>query len=348
MAESAFTSAVSVDQVQGLILDRLASEGAVEPAALARAQLIARRNGQAVEQVLNQIGALSDDGLAHLYAEICGCPVWNPALEPIEIDWRELGVTEDFLRRGGVLPLRVAGGELHCAALNPLDREAAAGLSFAAGLPVAMAAARPRDWRRAWDELFSRPQGEAAADERRLAREIDQVSDSGAQGAGARVVATAFEAAIAAGASDIHFEPRRHDLLIRLRIDGRLIEHQAVSADLAAPAVSRIKVIANLDLGEKRLPQDGRTTFVIGGRQVDVRVATSPTVFGEAAVLRLLDRTAVPLDLPTLGLSEPVARLLRQAVRSPHGLFLVTGPTGSGKTTTLYALLQMFAGSAKK
>ena len=118
------------------------------------------------------------------------------------------------------------------------------------------------------------------------------------------MVASAFEAAIAAGASDIHFEPRRHDLRIRLRVDGRLIDHQTVSADLAAPAVSRVKVIANLDLGEKRLPQDGRTTFVIAGRQVDVRVATSPTVFGESAVLRILDRASVKLDLEALGLSR--------------------------------------------
>ena len=107
-------------------------------------------------------------------------------------------------------------------------------------------------------------------------------------------------------------------------------------------------MIANLDLGERRLPQDGRTTFVVAGRQVDVRVATSPTVFGESAVLRILDRTSVPLDLDTLSLSPPVVSVLRRAAKAPHGMFLVTGPTGSGKTTTLYALLQTFAGSPKK
>src|SRR5262249_34165722 len=125
-------------------------------------------------------------------------------------------------------------------------------------------------------------------------------------------------------------------------------EHERVSADLAAPAVSRVKVIANLDLGEKRLPQDGRTTFVIGGRQGDVRVATSPPVFGETAVLRILDPASVPLDLGPLGWSEAGAEKLLAAARSPHGMFLITGPTGSGKTTTLYALLQTFAGSGKK
>jgi type II secretory ATPase GspE/PulE/Tfp pilus assembly ATPase PilB-like protein len=131
-------------------------------------------------------------------------------------------------------------------------------------------------------------------------------------------------------------------------VDGRLIEHRTLPADLAAPAVSRVKVIANLDLGEKRLPQDGRTTFVVGGRQVDVRVATAPTVFGESAVLRILDRLSVPLDLDALGMNPAVAHVLRQAVKAPNGMFLMTGPTGSGKTTTLYALLQTFAGSEKK
>ncbi|MBO9582481.1 MAG: Flp pilus assembly complex ATPase component TadA, partial [Sphingobium sp.] len=109
-----------------------------------------------------------------------------------------------------------------------------------------------------------------------------------------------------------------------------------------------VKVIANLNLGERRLPQDGRTTFIVHGKQVDVRVATSPTVFGESAVLRILDRATVPLDLNAMGLSDYLKACLTKAARSPHGIFLVTGPTGSGKTTTLYGLLQTFAKSDRK
>jgi type II secretory ATPase GspE/PulE/Tfp pilus assembly ATPase PilB-like protein len=214
---------------------------------------------------------------------------------------------------------------------------------------VSLLVARPTDWSKAFAEVFeaSSP-APAQTDERRLEREIDQVADSGGEGGGARLVASVFEAAIAAGASDIHFEPRRHDLRVRLRIDGQLVDHRLVSADLAPAAVSRIKVIANLNLGERRLPQDGRTTFIVQGRPVDVRVATSPTVFGEAVVLRILDRASVELDLGRLGLSPDTVAMLRRAAKSPHGLFLVTGPTGSGKTTTLYALLQTFAGSTRK
>lgn len=336
------------DQRKALI-ESLLDGGLIDSSALARAELVAGRAGQPVEQVLNQLGALSDDDLVEAYARASGCEVWNPRTAPVSADPAALGVSAEFLRRGRILPIRQTSAGLVCAVCDPLDNETLSGLVFATGLSLSLLVARPSDWRRGFETLFAEDGGAPTLlDERRLEREIDQVSDGASEGGGARLVAAAFEAAIALGASDIHFEPRRNDLAVRLRVDGRMIEHQIVSADLAAPAVSRIKVIANLNLGERRLPQDGRTSFVIGGRSVDVRVATSPTVFGESAVLRILDRAAVPLDLNRLGLSKGVVSVLSSAARAPHGLFLVTGPTGSGKTTTLYALLQTFAGSSKK
>jgi type II secretory ATPase GspE/PulE/Tfp pilus assembly ATPase PilB-like protein len=331
------------------VLEHLRTTGRVDTAAINRAELVAARTGQPIEQVLNQLGSLSDDDLAAAYAAALGIEIWIPARQPIEIDPEDLGVSLDFLRRVRIVPIASGASELLAAACDPLDQEAVAGLRFATGRPIALLAARPADWQRVFDQATP-VQGKdllQAPDERRLEREIDQVADSSASGAGARLVASAFEAAIERGASDIHFKPRRNDFNIRLRIDGRLVDFQTVSADLAAPAVSRVKVIANLDLGERRLPQDGRTTFVIAGRQVDVRVATAPTVFGESAVLRILDRSSVPLDLDALNLNPVVGSVLRAAAKAAHGLFLVTGPTGSGKTTTLYALLQTFAGSAK-
>jgi type II secretory ATPase GspE/PulE/Tfp pilus assembly ATPase PilB-like protein len=331
------------------VLQRLVEQNVVEPSAVARAEVVAVRTRQPIEQVLNQLGSLSDDDLVEAYAAVCGCEVWEPSRLPVGVDLGDVGVSADFLRRSRVLPLRREGRNLLCAACDPLDDESMAGLIFATSADITILAARPADWTREFEKAFGAPRQMAARpDERRLERELDIVSDRSTEGPGLRLVAAAFEAAIAAGASDIHFEPTRHDLRIRLRIDGRLVDHQIVSADLAAPAVSRVKVIANLNLGERRLPQDGRTTFVVQGKQVDVRVATSPTVFGESAVLRILDRSAVPLDLAKLGLTPTVTDVLLRAAKTAHGIFLITGPTGSGKTTTLYALLETFTGSGKK
>jgi len=331
------------------LVEALQDRGLVEAGAMTRAAQVAVRTGQPVEQVLNQLGALSDDDLAKAYVEASDCPLWDSRTEPVLLDAKDLKVSVEYLRRHRVIPLRREGAALVCAVCDPLDDQALSGLKFALGGEIDIRVARPGDWSRAFSAGFeTAASGVVQRDDRRLEREVDQVADSGGDGAGARLVASVFEAAIDAGASDIHFEPRRHDLRIRLRIDGRLVEHRIASADLAAAAVSRIKVIANLNLGERRIPQDGRTSFVVRGRSVDVRVATSPSVFGEAAVLRILDRAAVQLDLERLGLGEEVVATLRQAVRSPHGLFLITGPTGSGKTTTLYALLQSFADSPRK
>jgi len=331
------------------VLELLRETGHIDDAAVARAELVAVRTGQPIEQILNQLGSLADDDLVSAYAQVANCAVWDPETVKVAPDISQIGVSAEYLRRARLLPLLVPGPALTFAAGDPLDDEALSGLVFATGKPITILVARPGELRRGFDNAFGIVEAlPVATDHRRLEREVDLVSDNAVEGGGARLVLSAFEAAIAAGASDIHFEPRRHDLRIRLRVDGRLLDHQTVSADLAAPAVSRIKVIANLNLGERRLPQDGRTTFIIHGKQVDVRVATSPTAFGESAVLRILDRSTVPLDLAIMGLSDHLADCLRQAARSPHGIFLVTGPTGSGKTTTLYGLLQTFARSDKK
>ncbi|HYE47269.1 MAG TPA: GspE/PulE family protein [Caulobacter sp.] len=331
------------------VIGSLLERRRVDDAAVARAELVAGRTGQPVEQVLNQLGALSDDDLADAYCQVAACELWRPETTPPALRPEELEISADFLRRARILPLYREHRTLVCAACDPLDETALSGLVFAVGGRIRTLAARPGDWLRHFDAVYGGPEaGPAQLDERRIEREMDQVADLGGEGAGARLVASVFEIAIARGASDIHFEPRRHDLRIRLRIDGQLVDHQVVSADLAPAAVSRVKVIANLNLGERRLPQDGRASFVTQGRAIDVRVATSPTVFGETAVLRILDRSAVRLDIDHLGLPAPVAGVLRQAATSPHGLFLVTGPTGSGKTTTLYSLLQTFVDSPKK
>jgi type IV pilus assembly protein PilB len=141
-------------------------------------------------------------------------------------------------------------------------------------------------------------------------------------------------------ASDIHFEPFEDEFKIRYRVDGALYEMAPPPKHLALPVTSRIKVLANLDIAERRLPQDGRISVNIGGRQVDLRVSTLPTQFGESVVLRVLDRSALQLELESLGLPKYIFEYTSEAIQQPNGIFIVTGPTGCGKTTTLYSCLR--------
>src|SRR5262249_2762879 len=140
-------------------------------------------------------------------------------------------------------------------------------------------------------------------------------------------------------ASDIHLEPFEHEFKVRYRVDGILYEMEPPPLSLAIPLISRVKVMANLDIAETRVPQDGRIELSIGGRAVDLRVSTLPTLNGESCVMRVLDRSVVALDLDRIGLTEEGKRIIEALLDKPHGIVLVTGPTGSGKTTTLYSML---------
>ncbi len=169
-----------------------------------------------------------------------------------------------------------------------------------------------------------------AADMANLANEVPIV----------RFVNLVLMQAVQDRASDIHFEPFEDEFKIRYRVDGALYEMSPPPKHLALPVISRLKVMANMNISERRLPQDGRINLPLGNRQIDLRVSTLPTQFGESLVLRVLDRSAVSLDLETLGLPKYVYDFVGEAILQPNGIFIVTGPTGSGKTTTLYSCLR--------
>lgn len=329
------------------VLAHLVGHGFVDEASLAQAQAVGHRTNQPIESVLNQMGAVSDDAITAAYVEVSGCPKWSPADLPAE-HLPDLHASIEYLRDSRLLPLALTDQILTVAACDPLDNEALAGLAFAAGLNLEILVANPADWRRAFLDLYSSTLEDKEVDERKVESALQIVSDSGADSQSARFVTSVVETAVNIGASDIHFEPRRHDLRVRLRVDGRLVDFQTASGALAAPVVSRIKVLASLDLGERRLPHDGRATFIVGGRAIDVRISVLPSAFGETAVLRILDRTAVGFDFEALGFAGRERDLLSQIAHAPHGIFVITGPTGSGKTTTLYSLLSSLSSSEKK
>jgi general secretion pathway protein E len=180
----------------------------------------------------------------------------------------------------------------------------------------------------------------APAAERVRSVDIERLADQAADAPVIRLVDRMIAEALAARASDIHLEPTEAGLRLRLRIDGVLRAREAPPAALHPALVSRIKVMAGLDIAEKRLPQDGRASASVQGRDIDVRVSTLPTVHGESVVLRLLDKAQAPLDLDALGFAADLRDGIDRVLRATSGIVLVTGPTGSGKTTTLYAALQ--------
>ena len=170
--------------------------------------------------------------------------------------------------------------------------------------------------------------------------DVDHLRDLAFEAPVVRLVNLLIEEALAADASDIHIEPFEDSLRVRYRIDGLLYDQEAPPRRLQAALTSRIKIMAELNIAERRLPQDGRIRVTgVGGRRVDIRVSTVPTIHGESIVMRLLDRSSVFLPFDRLGFSSPTARAFEMLIRQPHGILLVTGPTGSGKTTTLYAAL---------
>jgi type IV pilus assembly protein PilB len=183
-----------------------------------------------------------------------------------------------------------------------------------------------------------------------IAQEMEEVSSGRGVDAGltelanetpiVKFVQLVLMQAIADRASDIHFEPFEDEFKVRYRVDGALYEMAPPPKNLALPVISRIKVMANLDISERRLPQDGRIAMTIANKQIDLRVSTLPTQFGESVVLRVLDRSAVKLDITSLGFPKATLDYIVEAIQQPNGIFVVTGPTGSGKTTTLYSCLR--------
>jgi type IV pilus assembly protein PilB len=248
------------------------------------------------------------------------------------------------------LPLGVESGNIQVALADPLDSRHAEEIRFAIGkeLHVMVASANQID------ELIKKHYGTemGSMDEilKQLGGEVELLGD----GTGfdlknleaeanatpiIRYVDLILYQAIQDRASDIHFEPFESEFKIRYRVDGSLYEMAPPPRHLALPVISRVKVMSNLNIAERRLPQDGRIQKNIAGRQVDLRVSTLPTQFGESVVLRVLDRTTVNLNIEALGMPDYIYNYLLRTIEKPNGIFIVTGPTGSGKTTTLYACL---------
>lgn len=317
-------------------IEALIESGQIKQASLQRAQSISERTGKPIEVILNQMGALSDDVLARHYQVATGRPIAPVESLPTEIVGADLASPE-FLRKHKLLPLSIQTRAFQLGMVTPTDENARAALEFAFRRRAEVSVLRAGDWQKAFSRLYEKKDEGIAFD---LEADLNFFDSQDRDAPVVRKVATWISDAADLGASDIHFEARRESFEVKVRKDGalRLIATESAEAGLAI--IARLKVLAGLDLGERRRPQDGRATIVVRGRRIDVRASLVPAIFGESCVLRLLDRPDAVLSLEELGHSEEAVSALKWAISQSQGLFLVAGPTGSGKTTTLYACIE--------
>src|ERR1700676_801834 len=307
-------------------------------------------NGKTITQAMIDGGFVDENGFYQTIADALGTEYVD--LKEKEISAAVLKLIPSGLARlHRALPIGLSGKMLRVALVDPLDPRAAEDLRFALGKDVDVVVAPT-------DQIEERIKQHYGTDTSSMEDILKQLGDAGEllqirgeDGAGAaeeeanaapiiRFVDLILYQAIQDHASDIHFEPFENEFKIRYRVDGALYEMSPPPRHLALPVISRVKVMANMNIAERRLPQDGRIQKNIAGRTVDLRVSTLPTQFGESVVLRVLDRSTVNLDLEMLGMPDYIHQYILEVINRPNGIFIATGPTGSGKTTTLYSCLR--------
>ncbi|MFO0693446.1 MAG: ATPase, T2SS/T4P/T4SS family [Polyangiales bacterium] len=321
--------------------DILVRRGAVDPQKLAEAQATAEERGVDVQTVLVATRVVEEARLVRALADEVGMPfVEKIPLDAVPEDLVE-AVPINFARQHHVLPISEAGGVVRAVIGNPLDPFALDDLRALLGRPIEAIAAPGEAIEDAINRLYERKDETALAHatEGEEEEELQDLIDMTDEAPVIRWVNNLFYTAVRERASDIHIEPTDEKVVVRYRIDGRLVPRKDANRGFLPSIVSRVKIEAGLNIAEKRLPQDGRITKKIAGKVVDVRVSTVPTAKGERIVMRLLDKETVRLNLLDLGFAKDDLDRLLHIIGRPNGIFLVTGPTGSGKTTTLYASL---------
>src|SRR6516164_4547473 len=313
-----------------------------------------KRSATPVIQLLQDFGIMQLDDVLQVMANYLGTRV--VALRDVRLTPELLQtIPANVARMYQCLPVGTENGAVQVALADPLDPGRPDEIQFAIKRDVQVVVADPLDIQKAIDQHYAQETGDVSEILKELGEDTDiarEVSEAGAQDDERLMENLANEApsvkfvnlvlfqAIQDRASDIHFEPFETEFRIRYRVDGALYEMSPPPKHLALPVISRIKVMSGLNISERRLPQDGRINYSVGSRQVDLRVSTLPTQFGESVVLRVLDRGSVTLDIETLGFPKYVHDYVTEAIQRPNGIMVVTGPTGSGKTTTLYSCLR--------
>ena len=345
MAEEILNPLLSLVREQGLVDDLQYEEVVSE----------LKRSGTPVVQLLQDFGIMKLDDILHVMANYLGTKVVSLRDHEIPPDLLKT-IPPNVVRMYHCVPVAENNGTVQVALVDPLDPARADEIHFAIKREVQVVVADPAEIEKAINQYYAQEENEdfskilkeLGADQN-IARGVSEASAADDERLMANLANEApiikfvnlvlFQA-IQDRASDIHFEPFETEFRIRYRVDGALYEMSPPPRHLALPVISRLKIMSNLNISERRLPQDGRISYAVANRQIDLRVSTLPTQFGESVVLRVLDRAAVNLDVESLGFPKYVHDFVTEAILRPNGIMIVTGPTGSGKTTTLYSCLR--------
>lgn len=324
-------------------------EGIITPQQLAQAQDEERRTGVRFRKIIMKMGLIDEQDLVSLLSNKLGIPKIELQNYVIDPKVAEL-IPEQLARKYDLIPVLKIGNRLMCAMADPWNVFALDELRMKTHMTIEQAVATEGEIRKAIDEHYgikgsirdiveeekrkhsvAAPSGPAvkSQDDLKVAEEPAVI----------KLANLIMMQAVREGASDIHIEPEEDRLRIRFRIDGRLHEVESPPKHLQSAVISRIKILANLDIAERRVPQDGRFNLKMEGREIDIRVSSMPTMYGENVVMRLLDVSGALLPLSQLGFAKEMLEKYEKLITRPYGILLVTGPTGSGKTTTLYSSL---------
>ncbi|MFC0676911.1 type II secretion system ATPase GspE [Lysobacter korlensis] len=327
------------------VVDALLAKGRLKEADLVRARRLQTETGGDLLALLGRLGLVSERDHAETVAEVLGLPLVSVKDAP-ELPPEGVALTQKFMKQFHVCPLMETEQTVDVLAADPHDAYTLDAVRLATGREVRPHVALRSEiddlierWygqgRSAMGAIVETAEGEGGGD----LDDVEHLRDLASEAPVIRLVNLIIQRAVEFRASDIHIEPFENRLKVRYRIDGVLQESESPPANLTAAVISRIKIMAKLNIAERRLPQDGRIMLRVQGKELDLRVSTMPTSHGESVVMRLLDRETVVFDFQRLGFTENFLPQFQKVLEQPHGILLVTGPTGSGKTTTLYTAL---------
>ena len=341
---------------QRSILDILIESGKIKKEDIKKIMLDIPADRSKLIQRILETGLITKDALCLLFSNEFDIPFVSlrdyPELMPVD------RLPLKFMKEVKCLPFKIEGNTLHLAMADPFDTYSLEGVKMATGCEVKIYLAKEEDILDAIERLYGEGAtsmeriigdlGEAEEIPFNVEEDVDSLRDMASEAPVIRLVNLIMSKAIEARASDIHMEPFENDFKIRYRVDGVLHDEESPPPRLVPAITSRIKIMAKMDIAERRLPQDGRIRIKPSGKDIDIRVSTIPTVFGESVVMRLLDRSSVILSLEKLGFPPGSLDSFNSLIAKPYGMILVTGPTGSGKSTTLYAALEKINSPDKK